>query len=159
MFNKPRLKKELSELIVDPPIGIKVNIKENSLNILEAEINGPKDSPYEDGVFKLIIEVLKDYPFEAPRINFITPIYHPNINRIGRICLHMLNKSTEFSWKPMYTIKHALVAIRNLMDCPNPDDPMLSAVAKEYTTNKDVFEYKAKKFTKMYATMRRTNTQ
>lgn len=36
MFNSPRLKKELSQLIGKPPIGIKVNVKEDSSYILEA---------------------------------------------------------------------------------------------------------------------------
>lgn len=36
MFNTPRLKKELSQLIDKPPIGIKVNVKNDSSFILEA---------------------------------------------------------------------------------------------------------------------------
>lgn len=36
MFNTPRLKKELGQLIGKPPIGIKVNVKEDSSFILEA---------------------------------------------------------------------------------------------------------------------------
>ncbi|VVC31763.1 Ubiquitin-conjugating enzyme E2,Ubiquitin-conjugating enzyme/RWD-like,Ubiquitin-conjugating enzyme [Cinara cedri] len=158
MFNTPRLKKELSQLIDKPPIGIKVNKKENSLNILEAELNGPKDSPYEDGIFKLIIEVPKKYPFEPPRINFITPVYHPNIDSGGRICLDILKMPPAGAWKPLITIEGVLVAICNLMNCPNPDDPLVPDIARELKTDKDIFEDKAKKFTKMHATMHRTNT-
>lgn len=36
MFNSPRLKKELGQLIGKPPIGIKVNVKEGSTSVLEA---------------------------------------------------------------------------------------------------------------------------
>lgn len=39
MFNSPRLKKELNQLLAKPPIGIKVNIKEGSTSILEAGKN------------------------------------------------------------------------------------------------------------------------
>jgi len=39
MFNSPRLKKELGQLLNKPPIGIKVNVKEGSLSILEAGKN------------------------------------------------------------------------------------------------------------------------
>jgi len=36
MFNTPRLKKELNQLLGNPPIGIQVDIKEGSSSVLEA---------------------------------------------------------------------------------------------------------------------------
>ena len=51
---------------------------------------GPEDSPYSGGVFFLNINFPTDYPFKPPKVNFITRIYHPNINSNGSICLDIL---------------------------------------------------------------------
>lgn len=60
------------------------------MNSCSLEITGPEDSPYEDGVFELDLSVTNRYPFEPPKLRFITPIYHPNIDSTGRICLDLL---------------------------------------------------------------------
>ena len=61
------------------------------MDLLAPEIEGPADSPYEGGRFRLEVSIPSRYPFEPPSVRFLTPIYHPNIDSAGRICLDLLN--------------------------------------------------------------------
>lgn len=53
-------------------------------------IAGPKDSPFEGGRFKLELFLPEEYPMAAPKVRFMTKIFHPNVDKLGRICLDIL---------------------------------------------------------------------
>ena len=46
-------------------------------------VNGPKDTPFESGKFKMELFLPEDYPMTPPKLRFITKIYHPNIDQLG----------------------------------------------------------------------------
>lgn len=125
---------------------------------------GPGDSPYSGGVFFLAIHFPTDYPFKAPKVNFTTRIYHPNINSNGSICLDILRDQ----WSPALTLSKGwfrllnsicrlwltavvLLSICSMLTDPNPDDPLVPEIAHVYKTDRPRYEATAREWTRKYA--------
>ncbi|XP_070112025.1 ubiquitin-conjugating enzyme E2 T isoform X2 [Equus caballus] len=91
------------------------------------------------------------YPFEPPQIRFLTPIYHPNIDSAGRICLDVLKLPPKGAWRPSLNIATVLTSIQLLMSEPNPDDPLMADISSEFKYNKPVFLKNARQWTEKHA--------
>ena len=48
------------------------------------------------GIFKLELFLPEDYPMTPPKIRFLTKIFHPNVDKLGRICLDVLKSSLYY---------------------------------------------------------------
>ncbi|XP_074910704.1 ubiquitin-conjugating enzyme E2 T [Buteo buteo] len=155
MQRASRLKRELSILTTEPPPGITCWQNEDQLDDLRAQILGGADTPYEKGIFNLEIVVPERYPFEPPKIRFLTPIYHPNIDSAGRICLDVLKLPPKGAWRPSLNISTLLTSIQLLMAEPNPDDPLMADISSEYKYNKQLFLLNAKEWTEKYASQQK----
>lgn len=147
MQRSNRLKRELERLAQNPTEGISCYPKSDNFDNLVATIVGPRGSPYNDGIFQLEINIPAEYPFEPPRITFQTPVYHPNIDNKGRICMDLLNMPPKGNWNPSIGLKNLLDAVQCLLGNPNPDDPLMADIAEEYKFNRQKFESNARKFT------------
>ncbi|TRZ12926.1 hypothetical protein HGM15179_014147 [Zosterops borbonicus] len=150
MQRTTRLTRELSLLATEPPPGITC-WQNGQLDNLRAQILGGVDTPYEKGIFNLEIIVPERYPFEPPKIRFLTPIYHPNIDSAGRICLDVLKLPPKGAWRPSLNISTLLTSIQLLMAEPNPDDPLMADISSEYKYNKQLFLLNAREWTEKYA--------
>jgi ubiquitin-conjugating enzyme E2 H len=114
---------------------------------ITCKVSGPKDTPYETGIWKISVNFPKNYPFGSPSIGFVDRIYHPNVDYLsGTICLNVLNEE----WKPIYTLSHIIETfIPQLLTYPNPDDPLNPDAAKLFKLNNKQFNRQVK--TKIFA--------
>jgi len=144
---KIRIPNELKELKDSPITNCSAGPKDNDIMKWEATIFGPKDTPYENGVFMLDIDFTDEYPFKPPIVFFRTPIYHCNVNSRGGICLDILKDK----WSPALTIGKVLLSICSLMSDPNPKDPLVPEIAELLVKNKSIHDANAREVTLKYA--------
>jgi ubiquitin-protein ligase len=137
-----RITKELKELnlfIDSEPIDnhriISINMTDDDILQYQICFLGPKESPYEENIHNIHIQIPQEYPNKPPNMRFINKVLHPNISLNGIICLDIL----KHNWCPVYTIRTVIQSIISLLSDPNPDSPLNGDIAilyKESLNNK-----------------------
>jgi ubiquitin-conjugating enzyme (huntingtin interacting protein 2) len=149
MFDISRVQKELVEIERDKKLsGVSIEISEGDLTRMRGTINGPVGTPYEGGIFVVDIQLPSAYPFEPPKMQFVTKVWHPNVSsQNGAICLDILKDQ----WSPALTLKTALLSLQALLSTPEPDDPQDAVVAQQYLRDYPTFEGTARYWTETFA--------
>ncbi|KAJ6617509.1 ubiquitin-conjugating enzyme [Mycena sp. CBHHK59/15] len=130
-----RIIKETERLVADPAPGITAAPHDDNLRYFDVTIQGPDGSPFQQ------------YPMAPPKVRFLTKIYHPNIDKLGRICLDILKDK----WSPALQIRTVLLSVQALLSAPNPDDPLAPDVAKHYKENEKDAQRVSREWTQQYA--------
>ncbi|KFD55254.1 hypothetical protein M514_03895 [Trichuris suis] len=126
-----RIIKETQRLMQEPVPGISAVPDEKNARYFHVVVAGPQGSPFEGGLFKLELFLPEEYPMAAPKVRFMTKIYHPNIDKLGRICLDILKDK----WSPALQIRTVLLSVQALLSAPNPEDPLAADVAEQWKNN------------------------
>jgi len=120
---------------------------QDNLRYFDVVIVGPEGTPYDGGIFKLELFLPAAYPHDPPKVRFLTKLYHPNVDKLGRICLNVLKKE----WSPALQIQKVLLTIQALLCVPNPDDPLDNNVAAHWKTDENGAKEEARRWTRLYA--------
>ena len=146
-----RIQREFKEVVKSEEVAnnlIKLDLLDESFSHLRGRINGPPDTPYQGGTFELDIVIPETYPFNPPKVKFLTKIWHPNISSVtGAICLDILKDQ----WAAAMTLRTVLLSIQALLASPEADDPQDAVVAKQYKEQPQSFVTTARHWTSTYA--------
>jgi ubiquitin-protein ligase len=149
--SRNRLLKDFHDFIHHGVEGLSVSPINDNIYHLSACIEGPPDTPYEDGIFWIDIQIPEEYPFYPPKMRFITKVYHPNIDSRGAICVDFLEKG---KWYPTYRIQDVLLAITSLLAHPTTEDveePLVPEIAETYIKDYEMYCQNARNYTNLYA--------
>lgn len=80
----------------------------------------PDSGLWKSASFQFDVNVPKAYPHEPPKVRCTTPIYHPNIDWEGAVCLNILRKD----WKPVLDLNAVVYGLIMLFYEPNANDPL-----------------------------------
>lgn len=88
-------------------------------------LRGGDGTPFEGLTYKLVIKFPAEYPFAPPQIVFSTPVFHPNVDLQGNICLDILKDK----WSASMSVSSVLQSLRSLLGDPNVDSPLNAQAA------------------------------
>jgi len=128
-----RLAQEQGSLATSLPLNLSssvfVKVDEERMDMMQALITGPCDTPYDSGCFQFDIYFSQQYPNTAPLVNLQTTgggsvRFNPNLYNCGKVCLSLLGTwsgADGENWnKDTSTILQVLVSIQSLIFVPQP---------------------------------------
>ncbi|CAK9299343.1 unnamed protein product [Gordionus sp. m RMFG-2023] len=124
-----------------------IQVDDNNILVWRGLVS-PRNPPYNKGSFKIEINFPAEYPFKPPKINFKTKIYHPNIDEKGQVCLPIISAE---NWKPATKADQVVQSLVTLIEEPEPEHPLRTDLAEEYTKDRKKFFKNAEDFTKKYS--------
>jgi ubiquitin-protein ligase len=145
-MNSRRIQADLKLIQTEAPAGVRL-VQQKSLLEWETEIDGPEQTAWEGGTFRLTLTFPPDYPFKPPTVRFTTPIFHPNVNQQGGICLDLLIDR----WLPSYHAGSLLVSIRSFLDDPNPEHGLNTEALELFRRDKAEYSARVRRHIEQYA--------
>ncbi|WP_425929847.1 ubiquitin-conjugating enzyme E2 [Pseudomonas sp. NyZ201] len=142
-----RINRELQDISKDPPANCSAGPVGDDFYHWQATVMGPRDTPYEGGVFFLDVQFPREYPAKPLKLVFKTRIWHPNIDEDGEIGLEILDEN----WSPALTLSKVLNSVTALLVDPEPRGALNLEAAAEYQQVRAQFDRTAREWTRTFA--------
>jgi len=120
------IRKEIAGLKSHLPPGVMVKGFENRLDLYSILIEGPADTPYEDGVFIFDVKLPPNYPKSPPVVRYLsqcTERLNPNLYEDGTVCVSLLGtwsgKGSE-TWTSKSNLCQLILSLQGLILVEEP---------------------------------------
>ncbi len=127
-----RLEKDFQELDLPPNVTHRF-INDGDLKNFELvfDLKNEDQSYWKGGKYKFTVNVDNEYPHKPPKVHCNTPVYHPNIDTEGNVCLNILRAD----WSAVLGVTPVVLGLLFLFIDPNPNDPLNLNAAKVQREN------------------------
>ncbi|XP_053515110.1 ubiquitin/ISG15-conjugating enzyme E2 L6 isoform X1 [Artibeus jamaicensis] len=106
--------------------------------------SGSELPPYNLKAFNLRINFPREYPLRPPTVIFTTPIYHPNVDLEGRVCLPIISNQ---HWNPRTKASRVLEDLNLLVNRLDLNEPMRLELAQQLKQTPELFYRRAEEHT------------
>jgi ubiquitin-protein ligase len=126
---------------------IKCEFLNGDINNWLVAFEGTSCSPYEDGIFKVKVNLPKDFPTKRPYLYFQTKMFHPNIRqKDGLVSLNLM-----YYWVSTRTIEEVFFGFIEVMDNPKTGVGYGEEPQKLLAEDRDKFFEKVLEYTYQFA--------
>jgi len=148
------LAKQLEEFEEEPVEGILVRADESNIFNWEAWIEGPSDTYYAGGVFKLHMQFPEDFPLSPPKVTIVSDFWHPNVYKDGVVCISILHppgpdemsgEDESERWLPTRSLASILLSVISILSAPNFSSPANIDASVEMRNKPKEFAARVKK--------------
>lgn len=140
--------RQMGQLQEEKLDGIHLVQNEDDLLDIQAVFEGPTQTPYEGGVFRVRLVLGAEFPTQPPRAFFLTKIFHPNIAPSGDVCVNTLKRD----WDPSsWSIANILQVIRCLLIVPFPESALNEEAGRLIMESYEEYAAHARMMTSVHA--------
>ncbi|KAJ3843315.1 ubiquitin-conjugating enzyme/RWD-like protein [Lentinula raphanica] len=123
-------------------------VSESDFFTWEALICGPKDTPFEGGIFSAKLTFPSDYPLSPFKMKFEPPLFHPNIYPDGNVCISILHtpgddptmyEQASERWSPVQSVEKVILSVISMLAEPNLESGANIDCCKLYRDNRQEY--------------------
>ncbi|KAF9933897.1 hypothetical protein FBU30_004065 [Linnemannia zychae] len=139
-----KLVAEFKDLTHHFPQGIAAGpVSEDNFLEWEIVIQGPKDTPYEGGLFPAVMTFPKDYPAAPPTVKFSCQMFHPNIDQDGVAQIPLLQAGQQAgkdAWSSADGVEKVLKEVSYVLTHPILAITVNTEAANVWSTDRKQFD-------------------